>query len=220
MPQPIVLAFDTSGPHCATALVRGDEVLATHHEEMAKGQAERLMPLIQQTLDDAGIGLRDLDAVGVGVGPGNFTGIRISVAAARGLALALGVPAIGVTAFDALYGGRLKTLSSIVALPAPRGAYYVKHVSPSEGEPVLIGEGDTAGFLPSGGVDLLVTPPGHDLPAWLRHCARDWGVGPPIALSIARIAARRAGTPQPRPAPLYVKPADAAPSRELGPQIL
>ena len=55
------------------------------------------MPLLEDVLAEAGIGWRDLAAIGVGTGPGNFTGVRISVAAARGLALGLGIPAIGVT---------------------------------------------------------------------------------------------------------------------------
>ena len=59
---------------------------------MARGQAERLVPMLEEMLAEAGLGWRDLDALGVCTGPGNFTGIRISVSAARGLALALDVP--------------------------------------------------------------------------------------------------------------------------------
>ena len=64
---------------------------------MDKGQAERLMPLLEEVLAEGGIGWADLTALAVGTGPGNFTGVRIAVAAARGLALGLGIPAIGVT---------------------------------------------------------------------------------------------------------------------------
>ncbi|WP_444870364.1 tRNA (adenosine(37)-N6)-threonylcarbamoyltransferase complex dimerization subunit type 1 TsaB [Rhodobacter capsulatus] len=100
--EPLVLGFDTSAAHCAAALVRGGTVLATRAEDMAKGQAERLMPLLEELLAEAGLGWHDLDALGVGTGPGNFTGVRISVAAARGLALGLGIPAVGVSVFEAL----------------------------------------------------------------------------------------------------------------------
>jgi tRNA threonylcarbamoyl adenosine modification protein YeaZ len=85
--DPIILAFDTSAAHVAVAVMRGDTVLASHAEPMARGQAEQLFPMIEQTLDAAGIALNAIDRIGVGIGPGNFTGIRISVAAARGLAL-------------------------------------------------------------------------------------------------------------------------------------
>ena len=87
------------------ALLAGDRVVACHHEEMKKGQAERLMPMLSEVLADAGVDWGALDAIGVGVGPGNFTGIRISVSAARGLAMSLGVPAVGVSAFEAMAFG-------------------------------------------------------------------------------------------------------------------
>ena len=86
MTHPVILGFDTSGHHCAAALRWGDDQVAHVTEDMAKGQAERLMPLLQALLDQEGYSWADLDAVAVGVGPGNFTGIRIGVSAARGLA--------------------------------------------------------------------------------------------------------------------------------------
>ena len=98
----MILGFDTSGAHVGTAIFDGTDVPAAHYIDMRKGQAERLMPMIEETLADAKISLSDLTAIGVGIGPGNFTGIRISVSAARGLALALGIPAIGVSLLDAL----------------------------------------------------------------------------------------------------------------------
>ena len=70
---------------------------------MAKGQAERLMPLVDEIFVEAGKTAAELGAIGIGIGPGNFTGLRISVSAARGLALALARPAIGVSVFEALY---------------------------------------------------------------------------------------------------------------------
>ena len=77
---PLILAFDTSAAHCAAALLSGDRIIESAREEMAKGQAERLMGLCAELLNVAGAAYGDLSAVGVGIGPGNFTGIRISVA--------------------------------------------------------------------------------------------------------------------------------------------
>lgn len=54
-PDPVVLGFDTSAAHCAAALLRGDAVLAAVHEDMAKGQAERLMPMLEEMLAGAGL---------------------------------------------------------------------------------------------------------------------------------------------------------------------
>ncbi|MGI3169271.1 tRNA (adenosine(37)-N6)-threonylcarbamoyltransferase complex dimerization subunit type 1 TsaB [Pseudooceanicola sp. C21-150M6] len=118
----ITLAFDTSAAHCAAALVSDDHVLATRVEEMTKGQAERLFPLLEEVLAEAGLSWSDLDRIGVGVGPGNFTGVRISVAAARGLALSLGIPAIGVSTFEAV---RHAEPEASVAVPAPRDQVYL-----------------------------------------------------------------------------------------------
>jgi tRNA threonylcarbamoyladenosine biosynthesis protein TsaB len=103
--RPLILAFDTSAAHCAAALLSGGRVRARREEAMAKGQAERLMPMLEEVLDEAGVAWAGLDAVAVCVGPGNFTGLRLSVAAARGLALSLGKPAVGVTRFEALAEG-------------------------------------------------------------------------------------------------------------------
>ncbi|MEF9603437.1 tRNA (adenosine(37)-N6)-threonylcarbamoyltransferase complex dimerization subunit type 1 TsaB, partial [Paracoccus sp. PXZ] len=99
------LGFDTSAAHCAAALLQDDRVLVQRHEDMARGQAERLFPLLEELLAEAGVAWRDLSAIGCGIGPGNFTGIRISVAAARGLALSLGIPAVGVSVTEAAAHG-------------------------------------------------------------------------------------------------------------------
>ncbi|MGB4829442.1 MAG: tRNA (adenosine(37)-N6)-threonylcarbamoyltransferase complex dimerization subunit type 1 TsaB, partial [Paracoccaceae bacterium] len=111
MPPETVLAFDTSAAQCAAALLLPGGRCVSRREEMAKGQAERLIGMLQELLAEGGIGWRDLDALGVGTGPGNFTGVRISVAAARGFALALGIPALGVTRLEALAHGLPRPLT-------------------------------------------------------------------------------------------------------------
>ena len=121
--DPLVLAFDTSAAHCAAALLCGDDVLATRVEILAKGQAERLMPMLAELLQENGYDWSDLSRIGVGVGPGNFTGIRISVSAARGLALGLNIPAIGVSTLDAI---QHVSPNATAAVPAPRDMLYVQ----------------------------------------------------------------------------------------------
>ena len=73
MTTPLVLGFDTSAAYCAAALVRGDTVLGAVGEDMARGQAERLMGLLQDLLAAHQVTWSDLDALAVGTGPGNFT---------------------------------------------------------------------------------------------------------------------------------------------------
>ena len=102
---PLILAFDTAQAQCTAALLAGDRLLASRDEAMARGQAERLMPMLEEILGEADIAWGGIDAIAVGTGPGNFTGVRIAVAAARGLAMALSRPAIGVSRFEALAEG-------------------------------------------------------------------------------------------------------------------
>ena len=191
---PLILAFDTSAAHCAAALLSGDAVLAVRVDPMAKGQAEHLMGMLAEVLAAHDLGWRDLTAIGVGIGPGNFTGIRIAVAAARGLALGLGIPAIGVNGFDAAAFGQPRPVR--VAIAAPRDMAYCQTVSDDHADP--------AALLPLSDIGPAI-----------------WPADPRTALTaIARIAAKRCLTPQPRPAPLYVRPADAAPSRDAAPVLL
>ena len=196
MAEPLSLGFDTSAAHCAAALLQGDRLLAQRREEMTRGQAERLMPLLQDLLAEAGVTWRDLAVIGCGTGPGNFTGIRISVAAARGLALSLGIRAVGVGVAEAL------------ALDLPRPCRVT--LTARAGEVIWqdFGPGLDSRPRQSAPEDL---PPG---PAVLAPRM-------PLAEAIARIALARRDTPGlPRPAPIYLRPADAAPARDRGPVML
>ena len=131
--DPIILAFDTSAAHCAAALIQGKTLLARQSEDMGRGQAERLVPLLNDLVRGAGVDWSDLTALAVGIGPGNVTGIRISVATARGLALALDIPAIGVSTFDAIT--KTATLPHLPAVPAPQDRVYI---APADDTPRLV----------------------------------------------------------------------------------
>lgn len=120
---PLILGFDTSGPYCAAALVRGDTVIVCRAEDMARGQAERLVSLLEEILENQNFTWSDLSALAVGTGPGNFTGIRIGVSTARGLALGLAIPVYGVTGFHS--HTRIAPPGTTVAIPAPRDMVYI-----------------------------------------------------------------------------------------------
>lgn len=99
-----VLGLDSATSSCSAAVWddgRGG-IVARRMEPMARGQAEVLVPMAQAVLAEAGIGFADLDRVAVTVGPGAFTGLRIALATARGIAVAHGLPVIGIASFDAI----------------------------------------------------------------------------------------------------------------------
>ena len=194
MPEALTLGFDTSAAHCAAALLSGDVLIAARQENMAKGQAERLMPLIEDMLAEAGFRWSDLSLIGVGTGPGNFTGIRISVAAARGLSLALKIPAIGIGAAEALAFGLPRPCR--IVIPGKRDTAIWQDFSDTPSQPQ------------QGPLDSRPPGPPEAIPQI------------PIAEGIARLARQRAATPQPRPAPIYLRAPDAAPARDRGPTIL
>ena len=198
-----VLGFDSAGNWCCAALLRDRQVLARRHEDMGRGQGERLMPLLEEVLAEAGLAWGDLAALGVGVGPGNFTGIRISVAAARGLALGLGIPAIGISRFEAL---ALDGPALPVLVPALRGQAWIARPGGPGEPPELVDPAKISGpvIAETGAFPGLASQP----PAL------------PLAVAIARLASERRHQPQPRPAPLYLREADAAPHSERPPALL
>ncbi len=206
--EKLILAFDTSAAHCVAGLLLGDRVLAQKAEMMAVGQADRLVPMLEEVLAEGAVSWGDLDAIGVGIGPGNFTGIRISVAAARGLALALDIPAIGVTVLEALAFGSAGEV--LVTLDGRLGRFYAQRFL--NGSPVdaalLCDIGDLAaipasclGFENSRVADVAGGTIGTDRTI-------------PDPLAIAWIARGRMDKVQPSPAPFYLRLPDAAPSTQ------
>lgn len=211
----MILGFSTSGPYCGAALFAGGDVTTALHEEMTKGQAERLMPLMDEVLAAGGATYRDLKGIGVGIGPGNFTGIRIGVSAARGLALGLGIPAVGVSVLEALTLGHDGPV--LASIPAGRDRFYLQRFGAGCARgPELVHRDDLAGWAHPG-----LTCIGHQEQ---EIAAQVGGTGAPApfdpASAIARIAATRYETETERPAPLYLRAADAAPARDAAPTIL
>src|SRR4051794_13778356 len=98
----IVLGLDTCLSSCSVAVLDGARVLASAREVMARGHQERLAPMAQAAMAEASLSFDKLDRIAVTVGPGSFTGLRVGIAFAKGLALALDRPAVGVGTLEAL----------------------------------------------------------------------------------------------------------------------
>jgi tRNA threonylcarbamoyladenosine biosynthesis protein TsaB len=96
-PNVNVVAFDCSTQACSAAVRVDGRIVAYRSVDLERGQAEVLMPMVMSVLADAGLRWADVHLIGVTVGPGTFTGLRIGLAAARGMALAGGLPVAGVT---------------------------------------------------------------------------------------------------------------------------
>jgi tRNA threonylcarbamoyladenosine biosynthesis protein TsaB len=132
-----VLAFDCAISGLSVAVVR-DRALAERREE-GRGQAATLLPAIAAVLREAGVDRRSLSMIAVTVGPGSFTGVRVGLAAARGLAIALDVPLAGIATTAALLAAAARDdRLAVAAIDTHLGDWFC-----------ALGEGDQAPFLAS-----------------------------------------------------------------------
>ena len=129
-----VLAIDTALEACSAAVLDTETgVLASESRLMARGHAEALMPLIARVMGQASTAFSDLDRIAVTTGPGSFTGLRVGISAARGIALASDKPAFGLTtlaAFAAPYIAADDTISLAVAIDARHEHVYLQVFGP------------------------------------------------------------------------------------------
>ncbi len=122
----IVLGLDTALAACSVAVTRDGAVLAAVSEPMMRGHQERLAPLVQEVMAAAGLPFLALDRVGVTVGPGSFTGLRVGLAFAKGLGLALGKPCIGAGTLEALAASDPGPGLTVAVIDAKRGQVYLQ----------------------------------------------------------------------------------------------
>lgn len=207
----IVLALDTAGVNCSAALYDSDSglVLAALQETIGKGHAERLSGMIDAVFGKAGLTPQDIGLIGVTVGPGSFTGIRVGVAAARGLSLALGVRAVGVSTLEVLADEARQTLGPVpvlAAIDAKRDEIYLQTfdaVGTAIDEPQSLSLADARQMTSR----TAATPFGSGVAALAGMSAEADQFD---IVAVARLAARRPNAPG-KPAPLYLRGPDAKP---------
>jgi tRNA threonylcarbamoyladenosine biosynthesis protein TsaB len=219
-----LLAIETSGAGCSVAVWRAGGLVAQRRVALDRGHAAALLPLVQAAMVDAaaaGLAWRDLAAIAVTVGPGSFTGIRVGLAAARGFGLALGVPVLGVTSFEAIAWGVPEAARAAgalaVVIDSGRASRFLQSF-----------DRDLQPLAPPGAVELdaladaLPAPPclvaaAGPLPAALAGGRPIVAAVPDAAVLAALAAARRAqGGGFLPPSACYLRPPDAIAPRAGG----
>ena len=214
-----ILAFDSSGAACSACAWENGAARARRAESLGRGHAERLMPMIEEVLAEAGWRYGDLDLLAATTGPGTFTGLRIGLAALRALALVGAKPMLGVTSLEAVAhatepaerAGR----TLLVALESKRADLYVQSFDAALaplGEPASLLPGALAEAYAGRAILLAGDAAARAFPHLLaaRADATLAGTpGLPDAAIVAALAAGRAASASRRPPqPLYLRPPD------------
>lgn len=218
-----ILAIDTATTSCSVAVRAKGLTVAYDFEPMVRGQSEALIPMVLSVVSKTELNLEDLDLIAVTRGPGAFTGLRIGLAAARGLALASAIPCCGITTTETIAEAARQTekapLSHLVALDSKRSDLYIQAFDPDGkslgGAKAVAVEtlSDYIGGLALSGPVCVVGDAAERalayLPdSYLRSAAPDF----PDARYVAALADQMvaSGGPLPEPSPLYLRPPDAA----------
>lgn len=233
-----LLGIDAACSACSAALLQDDAITAHCYRAMQRGHVEALMPMVATVLQDSGTGYSDLHMVAVTVGPGSFTGLRTGLAAARGIARALGIPLVGVTTLETVAfaaardtGDAPDGATLVVALETRRADLYLQcfalDLAP-KCDPISILPQDAAAILPDG--PLVAAGDGaarlHEALANRETVVKIVpGPGLPDARDVVRIAADRFGAEamasisirhHSPPAPVYLHPPHVTVPKDRG----
>lgn len=218
----IVLALDTALEACSAAILDHGRVRAARSIAMARGHQERLAPLTAELLDEAGLKPADLDRIGVTVGPGSFTGLRVGLAFAKGLGLALGRPVVGVGALEALAASVPQTAPHAGAAPgglivavidARREQVYAQAFAGGAAAatgPEALGVAEAAASMAATGRPAVLVGSGARL---LAQAFPEAAIDPRPGADPVALARLAAAAPEPvgMPAPIYLRAPDAKP---------
>jgi tRNA threonylcarbamoyladenosine biosynthesis protein TsaB len=204
----IVLGLDTCLAACSVAVSQDGRVLAHETEEMARGHQERLAPMAERVMAQAGVPFARLERIGVTVGPGSFTGLRVGLAFGKGLGAALGAAVAGVGVLEALAAEAEGLVFAVV--DARRDQVYLQGFE--DGRPLMAPDALELGTAAARVVEIAAGRPltligsGAPLLADLAPAARLLTPAGADARLVARLAAGRAPTPA---RPLYLRAPDA-----------
>lgn len=217
-----LIAIDTALEACSVAVTGAGRQPVLSSEIVGRGHAERLFGMIAEAMDEASLAFADLERIAVTVGPGSFTGLRVGIAAARGLALVVQCPVVGIGTLEvhaASARGLAGPVPVLAVLDARRGEVYGQPFAADgapTGDPAVaspeffaaqIADGT---FLAGAGADIVAAalPPGPTVPIVHRRLAPDIRVLAEIAFT--------AEVPSAAPRPLYLRSPDAKPQASRG----
>lgn len=202
----MILSIDTCLGASSVAVLDGQRVLAARSEPMTRGHQERIGIIAREVASEAGVAFTDLSRIGVTVGPGSFTGLRVGLAFAKGLATALSIPCVGVNTLESLAFGSQGFTAAV--LDARMGQVYIQVFADGVSlmAPDALGVGEAAARLAelySGGPATLV---GSGAPL-LAEALPSATVLTPVAPDPAAVARLAAARPAPAhsPRPLYLR---------------
>jgi tRNA threonylcarbamoyladenosine biosynthesis protein TsaB len=208
----IILAIDTCMDACSAAVCDGAAMLAAASEPMTRGHQERLAPLVAEVMARAGLAFADLDRIAVTTGPGSFTGLRVGLAFAKAMALALDLPCVGVGTLEALAASAAGSGMTAACIDARRGQVYLQvfidgravtapdvlDLNFAAARLAELWPGGPARLVGSGAPFLSGVLPGAEVAAT--------AVPDPVAVARLALAARPSLLP---PRPLYLRAPDA-----------
>lgn len=219
-----ILAIDAAGHSCSVALWRDGAVAAAENRAMLHGQAAELLPMVERVMQAGNLDLRQVALLAAAVGPGGFTGLRIGLATARGLALAIGCPVIGISSFQstaASIRAADQTLAAaagdiLVVLDSRRAEPFLARLGPDltfRSPPKLLDQDEIAAACQAPGLALVCGEVLSGLtglvPAGLQQAA-----GASDAVAVARLAADPAQSFALPADPHYLRPPDISQPKE------
>jgi tRNA threonylcarbamoyladenosine biosynthesis protein TsaB len=204
----MILAIDTCLGASSVAILGGGRVLAARSEPMTRGHQERIGVLAREVAAEAGVKFPDLTRIGVTVGPGSFTGLRVGLAFAKGLATALSIPCVGVSTLEALAAGVEAGGFVAAALDARMSQVYLQIFDGGVAlmAPDALDLGSAAARLAElhGGQAVTLVGSGAPLLAEAFPSARVLTPVSPDPVAVARLAAAKPA-PSHSPRPLYLR---------------
>jgi tRNA threonylcarbamoyladenosine biosynthesis protein TsaB len=220
----LILAIDTALDACAAGVLdtEAGKLIALESQAMKRGHAEALMPLIARVIEQSGIAFAALDRIAVTTGPGSFTGLRVGLSAARGIALAANKPVVGLTTLTA-YAAPLVSQNGehpvISAIDARHDHVYLQAVSGNGSSlirPRVASIEEALGAARFGAPHLVGNAAKMLADRWPAHAPPPFTVDAQPAPDIAWVAWLGAAvSPNTAPArPFYLRAPDAKPARD------